>query len=133
MFLALDNSVLALIILAVCVLPIIVLMIYAIIAALRKRSKLSKTQQGEILVSSDDSQKQLFFRLYGGRDNIASVSQEMSRLTVSVKDLTKVLIEELKEQDANGILLAGNTVKCSFGDRAPYIYELLKDFEQHHE
>ena len=54
----------------------------------------------------------------------------MSRVSVAVKDLEKVKTEELKEMGATGVLLVGNVVKCSFGDRAPYIYKLLNEDKQ---
>jgi phosphotransferase system IIB component len=51
---------------------------------------------------------------------------QMSRISVTVNDLEKVEVEKLKEMGASGILLVDNIVKCSFGDRASYIYNLLK-------
>jgi phosphotransferase system IIB component len=64
--------------------------------------------------------------LFGGEDNIEDVSLQMSRVSVIVKAMDKVKTEELKEMGATGVLLVGNVVKCSFGDRAPYIYKLLE-------
>ena len=48
MFLAVNNQTLVLILLALCLLPIIGLMLYAIIVAIMKRNQLSKQQQVQI-------------------------------------------------------------------------------------
>lgn len=120
----------ALIVLAICILPIIILMVYAIIVALRKNRIKSAEREKEIRASDDDSQKKLFIDLFGGADNIESVAVQMSRVSVTVKALDKVKVEELKEMGATGILLVGNVVKCSFGDRAPYIYKILTAVKQ---
>lgn len=117
---------LALIILAVCILPILILILYAIIVAIRKNRIRSAEREKEIESSEDDSQKELFLDLFGGSENIEDVALQMSRVSVTVKAMEKVKTEELKEMGATGILLVGNVVKCSFGDRAPYIYKLLK-------
>lgn len=126
-FLAMNPDTLTLIILAIAILPILGLMVYAIVVAL-KRSKLrdSKRQQ-EISESVDDSQVELFNEVYGGKENIKDVQREMGRISVKVEDIDIVQVEKLKELGANSVLLVGDTVKCSFGDRALYIYNILKD------
>ena len=126
MLILLAKDDIALIILAVCILPIIILMVYAIIVAIRKNLVRSKEREEAIRASEDDSQRQLFIDLFGGEDNIEDVSLQMSRVSVTVKAMDKVKAEELKEMGAAGVLLVGNVVKCSFGDRAPYIYKLLE-------
>ncbi len=126
MLILLAKDDIALIILAVCILPIIILMVYAIIVAIRKNLVRSKEREEAIRASEDDSQRQLFIDLFGGEDNIEDVSLQMSRVSVTVKAMDKVKTEELKEMGATGVLLVGNVVKCSFGDRAPYIYKVLE-------
>ena len=126
MLILLAKDDIALIILAVCILPIIILMVYAIIVAIRKNLVRSKEREEAIRASEDDSQRQLFIDLFGGEDNIEDVSLQMSRVSVTVKAMDKVKTEELKEMGATGVLLVGNVVKCSYGDRAPYIYKLLE-------
>lgn len=126
MLILLAKDDIALIILAVCILPIIILIVYAIIVAIRKNLVRSKEREEAIRASEDDSQRQLFIDLFGGEDNIEDVSLQMSRVSVTVKAMDKVKTEELKEMGATGVLLVGNVVKCSFGDRAPYIYKLLE-------
>ncbi|MGD9604737.1 MAG: hypothetical protein AB7V00_01115 [Bacilli bacterium] len=133
MFLEIGKETLVLILLALCLLPIIGLMLYAIIVALKKRNKLSQAQQVAIAQDTDTTQSQLFFQLFGQKDNIVAVTQEMSRVSVQVKDLSKVSLEELKNQGATGILVVGDTVKCAFGDRAVYIYNILKEFSKNDE
>ncbi len=133
MFLEITIEQLALILLGLCLLPIIGLMLYAIIVALKKRAKLSNTQKEEIAQNQDTTQKDLFVNLFGGQENIVEVAQEMSRLNVKVKNLEKVLLEDLKAQGASGILVVNDVVKCAFGDRAVYIYNLLKEQPQNNE
>lgn len=133
MFLVIDTQSLVLILLAICLVPIIGLMVYAIIVALKRRNKLSQSQKAEIAKDTDTTQSELFFGLFGGKSNITAVSSEMSRVSVQVKDLNTVLLEDLKAQGATGILVVGNTVKCAFGDRAAYIYNLLKDYANKNE
>lgn len=113
------------IILAICIVPIMLLIVYALIMTIRKKRKLAAARSQEIDVGEDNTQKELFYRLYGGANNIESVTRELSRISVRVKDIDKVLVEELKETGAKGILLVDDVVKCSFGDRASYIYRLL--------
>jgi phosphotransferase system IIB component len=127
MFLEMELSDLTLILLALCLLPIIALMVYAIIVALKRRAKLQASQKVAIEKETDTTQSELFFSLFGGKSNIIAVTQEMSRVNVSVVNLELVKLEELKVQGATGILVVGNDVKCAFGDRAIYIYNLLKD------
>ena len=50
----------------------------------------------------------------------------MSRLTVTVKDIELVKPEAIKENGATGVLLVGNQVKCSFGEKAEEVSKLLK-------
>ena len=54
------------------------------------------------------------------------VEAEMSRLTITVKDIDLVNADVLKANGANGVYLMGNKVKCSFGDKAEEISKLLK-------
>ena len=50
----------------------------------------------------------------------------MSRVTVTVKDIELVKPEVIKENGSTGVLLVGNQVKCSFGEKAEEISKLLK-------
>lgn len=97
------------------------IMIAAIIVRIIKASKKKSS-----LMSVDHEQKVLFENAYGGKDNIISVNNEMSRLIVEVKDVDKVSGETLKELGATGVLITGNVVKASFQERAKNIYEMIK-------
>ncbi|HHX00669.1 MAG TPA: PTS transporter subunit EIIB [Acholeplasmataceae bacterium] len=125
MLLNISSEIWAYIILAIAIIPIIGLMVYAIIVALRRSSKMQKQREKEISESSDDTQIELFMNVYGGKDNIKDVKREMGRISVEVENIEKVDVEELKNLGATGILLVGNVVKSAFGDRAPYIYNIL--------
>jgi PTS system D-glucosamine-specific IIC component len=125
LFLSLTPEEITLIILAVAIVPILALIVYAIVVALRRSSKVIYERAQEISTSDDTSQVELFREVYGGVDNIKKVYKERGRISVQVIDIEKVQVEKLKELGANGVLLVGDTVKCSFGDRAPYIYNIL--------
>lgn len=108
------------------IVPIILitgLIIAAIVMRIINYRKLKKSIKPSTI---DPEQQKLFFEVYGGKDNIIDVKQEMSRLTVEVKDLNKVNLNQLKDLGAKGVLVMGNAVKASFGERAEYISELLK-------
>lgn len=116
----------AYIILACCVVvPIFVLLIVAFIIAIVKRIKLAKKYKPNKKNAINDETKTLLLEAFG-ENNIESVSVEMSRLTVEVKDVDLVNPDKIKEAGANGVLLVGNKVKCSFGDKAIEVCNLLK-------
>ncbi len=49
--------------------------------------------------------------LFGGLDNIKSVSKDGSRLNFTVNDLNKCQLEEIKGLGATGIFIKGNQIK----------------------
>lgn len=56
--------------------------------------------------------KQIAYLDYFGDDNVISVSKNLTRVTVVVKDVEKVDLEQLKQLGI-GIMITGNTIKCS--------------------
>lgn len=87
-----------------CFIPIFVLVIICFIKLLIKHfKKVSKHNQ-------KNNPKYLDF--FGGDENIISVSKNLSRVTIEVKDVEKVNLNYLKEQGI-GIMITGNTIKCS--------------------
>lgn len=117
----------AYVLLAVCIIPIAVLMIYAIVRTVINHKKQNRQLQDEAKKSEDLTQRELFARVFGGGDNIIAIQRNLGRVSVTVRNLDDVLSEELKELSAGGVLLVDNIVKCSFGDRAEYIQRLLED------
>lgn len=57
-----------------------------------------------------------------GEDNVVSVSKNLSRVTVEVKDIELVNLDELKNKGI-GIMITGNTIKCSSQEFADQIEE----------
>ena len=57
-----------------------------------------------------------------GEDNIVSVSVNMNRVTVEVKDINVVSFDGLRNLGV-GVLIAGNTVKCSSQEFAKIVSE----------
>ena len=122
-----NNEALALILLAICVLPIAGLIVFSLVRVVLNSRKNNKEQQLVIDGQEKDlEQRAQFYEAFGGESNVTSVENEMNRVIVTVEDITLVNGEALKDLGATGVLLAGNTVKCGFGDRAKYIYELMK-------
>lgn len=121
----LSNDDWALILLAICIIPIAILIIFAIVRSIIKGvKKHNNSLKNDPTV--DAEQKDAFLLAYGGMDNIDTVSIERQKITVVVKDIEKVQGEELKNLGASGVLLLGNEVRASFSDRAEYVYNLLK-------
>lgn len=127
MLLAISKETLAVILVIVCTLPILLLALWAIITALRNNKKKIQNLDEEANAQPKDlEQREAFYDAYGGVDNVISISVKMNRLTVKVHDIDKVLTEELKVLGANNVYLVNDEVKCSYGDRASYIYKLME-------
>ena len=110
-------------IIALCTfVPIFILAIVAVVIRIVKTAKLAK---GYKVNKGNEELKEILLEAFG-ENNIESVEVEMSRLTITVKDIDLVNPEILKANGANGVLLMGNKVKCSFGDKAEEICNLLK-------
>lgn len=106
--------------------PIIIIFALIIVAIVIRIVKYNKLKKAALNKGADEDQRTLFIEVYGGKDNIVNANYEMSRLTVEVHDLNLVNLNKLKELGASGVLVTGNVVKASFGERAKYICELLK-------
>lgn len=102
---------------------IFILIIIATVIRIRKQVRYHKLKGSGGL----DDQLAPFLQAYGGRENIISVSQVMSRINTDVKEIELVNGDALKALGATGVLLIGQTVKCSFGERAENIYNMLKE------
>ena len=117
----------ALLLLAICIIPIAILCVFAIVKTIRIKKKEAKAREesaGEEVIDID--QRKIFYDAYGGEENVLEVSLEMSRITVKVADLEKVDAERLKELGATGVLIVSDMVKASYSDRAKYVYKLME-------
>lgn len=89
----------------VCLVPIFILVMIVFIRTLVKYfKKVSKHNK------SKTNKKYLDY--FGGSDNVISVTKNLSRVTVEVKELELVDLESLKS-DNIGVMITGNIVKCS--------------------
>lgn len=124
----LNEAIVGLYIILICLIPIVVLLVVAIVLTANRKRKEEKQRREKIKEEPvSEFQKEVFLDAYGGENNVVDIIREMGRITVSVKDLSLVNGEKLKDLGAKGVLLVGSMVKASFGDRSKYIYELLKD------
>lgn len=127
MFLMQVDSWVAVLLLCLCIVPIAILIIFAIVVRVKKAIKKKKNLDESIgLQEKDLEQRQMFIEAYGGDDNIISFDIERNKISVKVKDTELVQGDKLKDLGANGVLLLDGEVRCSYGDRAVYIYELMK-------
>ena len=110
-----------LILLAICVIPIAILIILAIVLRIKNGVKKGKTEEKEV----DNEQRLVFLEAFGGEDNFINAALERIKVIVKVKDPDLIQGEKLQELGAKGVLIVGNEVRCSFGDRAEYVYKTL--------
>ena len=115
-----EDSQIGIIISVVITGAIILLALVAFMVAILKRAKYIKKPKN--ILNEVDNALILAF----GENNILDVQLEMSRITVTVKDVQAVNAERIKELGASGVLLVGNMVKCSFKDNIDNIYNQLK-------
>ena len=111
-----------LILLAICVVPIAVLILLAIILRIKNSVRKSKKEDA----TPNDEQRLLFLDAFGGEDNYIDSALERIKVIVKVKDPDLIKGEKLQELGAKGVLIVGNEVRCSFGDKAEYVYKLLQ-------
>ncbi|PSF35203.1 PTS glucose transporter subunit IIB [Aphanothece hegewaldii CCALA 016] len=57
-------------------------------------------------------------RAFGGRHNIASIDACITRLRMTVNDMSKVNVDRLKALGASGVLQVGNSAQAIFGPRS---------------
>jgi len=110
----------------ITIVPIFVLLVIATIIGVARRIKMASKYKKNKNNHIDENLKTVLLEAFGQQENIIEVEVEMSRLTVTVKDVDLVKPEVLKENGANGVLLVGNKIKCSFGEKAEEISKLLK-------
>ena len=122
-----SNETVSIILLLCTIIPIGFLIILAFILRL-KNSTVAREKSKRIIAGEevDQEQKLQFEEAYGGKDNIVSLNIERNKLYVKVKSIDEVNGEKLQELGAQHVLLIGDEVRSSFGDRAEYVYNLLK-------
>ena len=98
-------------ILIVPVCLIVILAVVAFIIRLTKTIKLNRKYKKKGNAIDAD-----LLLAYGGSENVEAVNKEMTRLTVTVKDLDKVNPERIKELGAKNVLIMGNQIKSSYDD-----------------
>lgn len=75
-----------------------------------------------------DSQAERIIRLLGGRDNIVLVDACMTRLRVTVKDLSQVAeLAEWKAEGALGLICKGNGIQAVYGPKADVLKSDIND------
>ncbi|MCI6509132.1 MAG: hypothetical protein PUH11_00435 [Bacilli bacterium] len=95
----------------VMVIPIITLLIIALIKFIAKNFKRNHKK-----VETKEDIKNKYLAPFGD-DNIVSISKNLNRVTVEVKDINNVNFDGLRNLGV-GVLISGNTIKCSSAEFA---------------
>ncbi|MBO7078723.1 MAG: PTS transporter subunit EIIB [Bacilli bacterium] len=117
-----KGDLVGLIIAIVLTSAILVLALIAVIVAIVKNTK--KANQRKKIIESEGKNLELIEAF--GEANIKDVEMEMSRITITVKNIEIVNADRIKELGASGVLLVGDKVKCSFKENVEEIYNELK-------
>ena len=117
-----KGDLVGLIIAIVLTSAILVLALIAVIIAIVKNTK--KANQRKKIIESEGKNLELIEAF--GESNIKDVEMEMSRITITVKNVEIVNADRIKELGASGVLLVGDKVKCSFKENVEEIYNELK-------
>ena len=104
---AFDGKMALIICLCCFLIPVVTLALVVFVKMLIKAIKNNHRIKKEEIVDVQTKYLSLF-----GEDNIISVSKNMTRVSVEVKDLDKVNFDGLKNLNV-GILITGNVIKCS--------------------
>ncbi|AJC67137.1 glucose PTS transporter subunit EIIB [Dickeya zeae] len=79
-------------------------------------------------LSDDDKQQiQRLLQLFGGRENIEQVDACITRLRVTVKDLSVVDSQGLQQEGALGVIILGQQVHAIFGKQSDTLRKLLEE------
>ena len=116
----------AIVLLLICVVPIAALILFAIIMRIVKGIKNKNNQGANNSIDNTLEQLAVFETALGGSENYVSSSIERNKITFKVVDASLVDGEKLKELGASGVLIVGDEVRASFGDRASYVYDVIK-------
>lgn len=118
----------AIIMLLVCIIPIAALILLAIILRVKNAIKKNKNRTEDVSDESANSNEQLqvFVTALGGEENYLSSTIERNKISFKVKDTLLVDGEKLKELGATGVLIIGDEVRASFGDRSASVWEIVK-------
>lgn len=108
-FLGKMEPILPLIIsLVLMIIPIGILFVVATVKFIAKNFK-----KNHVKVETEDDVKNKYLALFG-EENIISISSNMNRVTVEVNDVNIVNFDGLRSLGV-GVLISGNTIKCSSG------------------
>ncbi len=111
-----DPVKIALLFLAVILIALIVIFI---ITKRRNKNKEEETFDNETLKRLVSS--------FGGKDNIIDIQNNSQRLSISVKNLEKVELNELNNLGAQGVFVSGNKIKMLVTKNIEPLLELFKE------
>lgn len=103
----------------VCILPILVIATIAFVKLViknRENKKILKNANApEVKLKKGKKESKVsqnYLSYFGSEDNILSISKNLTRVTIEVKNLEMVDLEGLKKEGV-GVLITGNVIKCS--------------------
>ena len=101
------------IIFGICLVPIIILALICFVKLVVKHKK---------RINKVKCNSTTYLSLFGPESNVISVSKNLTRVSVEVKDLELVNFDALKNEGI-GVMITGNVVKCSSQTFADQIKE----------
>ncbi len=103
----------------VCILPILIIAMIAFVKLIiknRENKKILKNSNApEVKLKKGKKEPKVgqnYLSYFGSEDNILSISKNLTRVTIEVKNLEMVDLEGLKKEGV-GVLITGNVIKCS--------------------
>lgn len=99
--------------LTVVIAVIAVILIIVVAAVIALAIVLTKKKKNKKISVDDEFIDTLVFN-YGGLDNLVSVDIENARVKITVEDIDKVNLDELKKQTESGVFVTGYTVKTLY-------------------
>ena len=100
---------------------VVLILISLLVLLLINRKKVNKKEEIKISTSSND-----WIISLGGEDNIIETSSKGSRLTLNLKDITKIDETKLKELGVSSILKMSNKLILVLEDNASKIEQIIK-------
>ncbi len=83
-----------------------------------------KPKPKDLIVS--DEEVDTIIQLFGGRENIVSVSKEGARFTFTLQKVESCNLEGIKKLGATGVFISGSNVKLIFPFNADRIVDIIK-------
>lgn len=79
------------------------------------------------LTENEEQQAELLLQYFGGKPNIKNIDACITRLRVTVDDLSKVNTDALQETGALGVVILGKEVHAIFGKQSDNLRKIMDE------